>query len=69
MRDEKFTVDGAMEEEASRQFIDAWHRAESGETFHERHRAFESWRGLARFLTGKIMGLLCSIRRMLERRY
>jgi hypothetical protein len=27
MSDVKFTVGGAMEEEASRKFIDAWHRA------------------------------------------
>ncbi len=26
MSDVKFTVSGAMEEEASRRFIDAWHR-------------------------------------------
>jgi hypothetical protein len=38
----KVTVGGGMEQEASRRFIDAWHRAESGETFHERHLAFES---------------------------
>jgi hypothetical protein len=27
MSDVKFTIGGAMEEEASRRFIDAWHRA------------------------------------------
>jgi hypothetical protein len=32
----EFTVGGAFEEEASQTFIDAWHRAERGETFHER---------------------------------
>ncbi len=53
MSDVKFTVGGAMEEEASRNFIDAWHRAERGETFHERHLTFESWETLARVLTGK----------------
>lgn len=47
----KITVGGAMEEEASGRFVDAWHRAERGETFHERHLAFESWDALARVLT------------------
>jgi predicted transcriptional regulator len=63
MSDVKFTVGGAMEDEASRQFIDAWHRAERGETFHERHLAFESWDTLARVLTGKRMELLRYVRR------
>jgi predicted transcriptional regulator len=63
MSDVKFTVGGAFEEEASRQFIDAWHKAERGETFHERHLAFESWDTLARVLTGKRMELLSLVRR------
>ena len=63
MSDVKLTVGGAMEEEASRQFIDAWHRAERGESFHERHLAFESWEALARVLTGKRMELLRYVRR------
>ncbi|MBV8752693.1 MAG: hypothetical protein JO328_07525 [Hyphomicrobiales bacterium] len=46
----KITVGGEMEEEASRGFTDAWHRAERGESFRERRFAFESWRALARFL-------------------
>lgn len=33
MSDVKITVGGAMEDEASRNFIDAWHRAERSETF------------------------------------
>jgi predicted transcriptional regulator len=49
----KLTVGGAMGDEASRRFVDAWHRAERGKTFHERHLAFESWDALARVLTGK----------------
>jgi hypothetical protein len=53
MTDMKVTVGGAFKAEASRQFIDAWHRAERGETFHERHLVFESWHVLARVLTGK----------------
>jgi predicted transcriptional regulator len=63
MSDVKFTVGGAMDEEASRRFIDAWHRAEQGETFHERHLAFESWDALSRVLTGKRMELLRYVRR------
>jgi predicted transcriptional regulator len=59
----KITVGGAMEEEASRRFIDAWHRAERGETLHERHLAFESWDALARVLTGKRMELLRYVHR------
>jgi predicted transcriptional regulator len=59
----KITVGGAMEEEASRRFVNAWHRAERGETFHERHLAFESWDALARVLTGKRVELLHYVRR------
>jgi predicted transcriptional regulator len=63
MSDVKVTVGGAMEEEASRRFVDAWHRAERGETFQERHLAFESWEALARVMTGKRMELLHYVRR------
>jgi len=63
MSDVKITVGGAMEEAASRRFIDAWRRAEHGETFQERHLAFESWNALARVLTGKRMELLHYVRR------
>ena len=59
----KITVGGAIEEEASRRFVNAWHRAERGETFHERHLAFESWDALARVVTGKRMELLHYVRR------
>ena len=59
----KITVGGAIEDEASRRFIDAWHRAERGELVHERHLAFESWDALARVLTGKRMELLRYVRR------
>jgi predicted transcriptional regulator len=57
------TVGGTMEDEASRRFVDAWHRAKRGKTFHERHLAFESWDALARVLTGKRMELLRYVRR------
>jgi len=63
MSEAKFTVGGAFEEEASKNFIDAWHRAERGETFRERHLAFESWDTLARVLTNKRMELLHYVRR------
>src|SRR5262252_3912571 len=63
MIDMKITVGGAIEKEAARRFIDAWRRAENGETFHERHLAFESRDALARVLTGKRMELLRFVRR------
>jgi len=59
----KFTVGGALKDDASRRFIDAWHRAERGEDFRERHLAFESWDALSRVLTGKRMELLRYVRR------
>ena len=63
MSNVKVTVGGAMEDEASARFVDAWHRAERGETFRERHLAFESWDTLARVLTNKRMELLHYVRR------
>jgi predicted transcriptional regulator len=62
MNEVKITVGGSIEEDASRRFIDAWHRAERGESFRERHLAFESWDTLARVLTGKRMELLRYVR-------
>jgi len=43
MNDVKITVGGAFEGESARRFVDAWHRAERGESMHERHLGFESW--------------------------
>jgi len=63
MKNVKITVGGAMEEQAARRFVDAWHRAERGDSFHERHLAFESWDALVRVLTGKRMELLRYVRR------
>lgn len=63
MSDVKITVGGAIEEEASRRFVNAWHRAERGENLQERHLAFESWDALARVLTGKRMELLHYVHR------
>src|ERR1700677_4437015 len=51
-------VGGVMEEEASRRFVNAWHRAERGETFQERYLAFESWDALARVMSGKLVGVV-----------
>ncbi len=39
----KITVGGAFEDEASRRFIDAWHRAERGEAFSEYHGHLRVW--------------------------
>src|SRR5271165_211273 len=63
MNDVKITVGGAIEDEASRRFVDAWQRAARGEIFRERRLAFESWDALARVLTGKRMELLRYVRR------
>ena len=63
MSDVKLKVGGAMEEDASRRFADAWRRAELGETFLERHLAFESWEALSRILSVKRMELLRYVRR------
>src|SRR5579862_5391300 len=63
MSDIKITVGGAMEDEASRRFANAWHRAERGKTFQERRLAFESWDALARVLTSKRMELLRYVHR------
>lgn len=63
MNDVRITVGGAMEDEAARRFIDAWHRAEHGENFRERRLAVESWDALTRVLTRKRMEILRYIRR------
>ena len=63
MRKVRLTVGGDIKEEVSRRAIDAWHRAERGETFHERHLAFENWDTLARVLSNKRMELLGYVRR------
>ncbi|HUI43813.1 MAG TPA: hypothetical protein VL523_17775 [Terriglobia bacterium] len=62
MSDVKITVGGSMEHDAARRFVDAWHRAERGETFRQRHLAFESWEALGRLLTDKRMELLRYVR-------
>jgi predicted transcriptional regulator len=57
------SVGGKIKEEATKRFVDAWHRAEKGQRFHERHLAFESWDALARVPTGKRMELLRYVHR------
>ncbi|MEQ8346781.1 MAG: MarR family transcriptional regulator [Sneathiellaceae bacterium] len=62
MSEVKVTVGGDFEDQASRRFIDAWHRAERGATAPERHLAFESWEALAKVLTGRRVALLRHVR-------
>ena len=50
MSDVKITIGGEMEDGAARAFVDAWHRAERGESVHERRLAFESWHAVVRAL-------------------
>ena len=59
----KITVGGRFESEAQERFVDAWHRAERGDVFHERRLAFESWDALTRTLTVKRMEILRYVRR------
>ena len=59
----KITVGGAIEEETSRRVTQAWHRAQAGEFFRERHLAFENWDTLARVLTGKRLEILRHVNR------
>jgi len=63
MSDLKVTVGGDVEDAAANRFISAWHRAEHGEVFQERHLAFESWDALVSVLTGRRMELLRFVRR------
>ena len=58
----KITGGGAMEDQAARRFVNAWHRAKRSESFHERHLAFESWEALARVQTAKRMEMLRYVR-------
>jgi predicted transcriptional regulator len=63
VNDVKITVGGTFEDDAGRRFVDAWHRAERGKTFRERHLAFESWDTLANVLSKKRLELLRYVRR------
>jgi predicted transcriptional regulator len=57
MDDVKVIVGGSIEDDGAA-FVDAWRRAERGETVHERVLAFESWEGLAQVMTGERYRLL-----------
>ena len=57
MTDTKIVVGGRLEEDAAA-FLDAWHRAERGETVDENVLAFESWEALAGVMTGERFRLL-----------
>ena len=63
MTELKIHVGGTYEEDAAKRFVDAWHRAEKGEVFSERHLSFESWDALTRVLTSKRLELLRHVRR------
>ena len=63
MSDIKITVGGMIEAEATQRFTAAWHRAARGESFLERHLAFENWDTLARVLTGKRLDILRHVHR------
>jgi predicted transcriptional regulator len=57
MAEAKVIVGGGLEEDAAA-FLDAWHRAERGETVDENVLAFESWEALASVMTGERYRLL-----------
>lgn len=63
MSEVKITVGGDIQAEATRRFVNAWHRAKGGKRFRERHLVFENWDALARTLTGKRMELLRYVHR------
>jgi predicted transcriptional regulator len=63
LNDAKITVGGSIEKDAAGRFVDAWHCAERGESFCERHLAFESWDALTGVLTSGRMELLRYVRR------
>jgi predicted transcriptional regulator len=57
MIEPRIIVGGSLEEDAVA-FLDAWHRAERGESVDENVLAFESWEALASVLTGERYRLL-----------
>ena len=54
MTEEKVTISvgGGIQDDGAA-FIKAWHQAERGELFRERHLAFESWGALNKALTAE----------------
>jgi len=63
MSEIKITIGGALEAAAAARFTEAWHRAERGESRHERVLSFESWETLTKTLTAKRLELLGYVRR------
>jgi len=57
MDDLKVIVGGTIEDDAAA-FLDAWRRAEKGESVNDRVLAFESWEGLAQVMTAERYRLL-----------
>lgn len=51
-------VVGRSAQDVAAGFVDAWERAERGETVRERVLSFESWEGLASVMTGARFRLL-----------
>lgn len=54
---------GDTAEDMGRRFVDAWHRAERGETVDERHLSFDRFETLVRVLTPKRLELLRHLHR------
>jgi len=57
MSDMKITVGGSLAEDAAA-FVDAWHKAERGETVSDHVLAFESWEALSGLLSTERLRLL-----------
>lgn len=57
MAETKIIVGGDLADDAAA-FLDAWHRAEGGESVSETVLAFESWEALAGIMTGERYRLL-----------
>ncbi len=57
MAEAKIIVGGELADDAAA-FLDAWHRAEGGESVDETVLAFESWEALAGIMTGERYRLL-----------
>ena len=57
MAETKIIVGGSLQEDAGA-FLDAWQRAERGESINEHVLAFESWETLAAIMTGERYRLL-----------
>ena len=61
-KDLEIHVDESAEAMA-RRFVEAWHRAERGETVDEHHLSFESWASLTSTLTPRRLELLRHLHR------